>query len=68
MGKRCEKLVLAVRSSHGLEVPLTDDTTGRVLVSREYFDLVITSANRKMAVNEDRHRKFGERLRDFVQS
>ncbi len=65
MGKN-GKLVLAVRSAHGLEVPLTD-AEGRLLVSREYVNFVASSANEKLAVNEERHRRFHQRLRSISQ-
>jgi len=45
------KVTLAVRSTHGLEVPLTD-TSGSVLVDRRYVDFVVGEANRKLAENE----------------
>ncbi len=50
------KLVLAVRSSHGLELPLSD-RQGRVLVSREYVTALVEAANAKLAENAKRHRK-----------
>ncbi len=62
------KIVLAVRSAHGLEAPLTDDQ-GKILISREYFDFLVNSANKKLLTNEERHRKLHERLKalEYVQ-
>jgi tRNA wybutosine-synthesizing protein 3 len=51
------KLVLAVRSTHGLELPLSDDVSGRILVSREYVDTVVAAANAKLTENGRKHRK-----------
>ena len=44
------KVVAAVRSTHGLEVPLTDDS-GHDLVSSEYVEFIVTKANGKLAEN-----------------
>ena len=56
------KIVLAVRSTHGLEIPLTDND-GRVLVTREYVDCIGNVANKKLADNEVKFRQFEERCR-----
>lgn len=47
------KLVLAVRSTHGLEVPLTDHL-GRLLVDQNYIEFVAGEANAKLLENETR--------------
>jgi len=44
------KVVAAVRSTHGLEVPLTDDS-GHDLVSSEYVEFIVNKANGKLAEN-----------------
>ena len=55
------KIVLAVRSTHGLEVPLSD-TDGKPLVSRQYVELVCRLANEKLAENEVKFRRFEKRF------
>ena len=55
------KLVLAVRSTHGLELPFSDDC-GRVLVSEKYVELVVAAANAKFAENEKRHKRLEEKF------
>eukprot|EP00092_Neocalanus_flemingeri_P018171 GFUD01019668.1.p1 GENE.GFUD01019668.1~~GFUD01019668.1.p1 ORF type:complete len:243 (+),score=70.37 GFUD01019668.1:44-772(+) len=57
------KIVVAVRSTHGLEVPLTDDE-GNDLVSREYVEFVIKKSNAKLVENLERIIKFEEKLKD----
>lgn len=56
MGKN-GKLILAVRSTHGLEVPLTDDD-GILMITRNYVDFVTKLANKKLVLNRTKHRKF----------
>ena len=51
------KTVTAVRSTHGLEVPLTDDQ-GEDLVSQEYVRFVVKKANFKMEENLKRIERF----------
>lgn len=51
------KVVLAVRSTHGLEVPLTDDK-GHDLVTSDYIRYIVSKANTKLDQNEKRIRKF----------
>ena len=55
------KLVLAVRSTHGLELPLSDGH-GRILVSETYVEAVVAAANAKFAENEKRHRSLEEKF------
>nr|XP_054769648.1 tRNA wybutosine-synthesizing protein 3 homolog [Lytechinus pictus] len=46
------KIIAAIRSTHGLEVPLTAE--GRLLVSDEYINFIINIANSKMKENFNR--------------
>ena len=50
MGKS-GKIVLAVRSTHGLEVPLTDPESGQLLIDKKYLNCLIKLANEKMIEN-----------------
>jgi tRNA wybutosine-synthesizing protein 3 len=45
------KIVLAVRSTHGLEVPLTDSESGQLLIDKKYLNFVIKLANEKLNEN-----------------
>ena len=54
---RAGKLVMAVRSTHGLEVPITDDA-GAELVTREYVAFIVEKANSKLRENFKRIKKF----------
>merc|ERR1712142_462805 len=56
------KIVAAVRSTHGLEVPLTDDN-GSDLVNHEYIGHVLRKANDKLAENLEKIIKFENLLR-----
>ncbi|XP_004699384.2 tRNA wybutosine-synthesizing protein 3 homolog [Echinops telfairi] len=51
VGKR-GKTMLAVRSTHGLEVPLTHK--GKLMVTEEYIDFLLNLANQKMEENKKR--------------
>ncbi|KAM3841904.1 tRNA wybutosine-synthesizing protein 3 homolog isoform 2-T2 [Vipera latastei] len=53
--------LLAVRSTHCLEVPLTQE--GRLMVSEEYADFVVQVANRKMKENWKRINRFYSSLK-----
>ena len=55
------KLVLAVRSTHGLELPLSDGC-GQILVSEKYIEVVVAAANAKFAENEKRHKGLEEKF------
>ncbi|KAL1772433.1 tRNA wybutosine-synthesizing protein 3-like [Sigmodon hispidus] len=55
VGKR-GKTMLAVRSTHGLEVPLSHK--GKLLVTEEYIDFLLTIANQKMEENKKRIGRF----------
>ncbi|XP_074077267.1 tRNA wybutosine-synthesizing protein 3 homolog isoform X3 [Macrotis lagotis] len=46
------KTTLAVRSTHGLEVPLSHE--GRLMVTEEYIDFLLKIANQKMEENKKR--------------
>ncbi|KAM6457011.1 tRNA wybutosine-synthesizing protein 3 homolog isoform 4-T4 [Liasis olivaceus] len=55
------KIMMAVRSTHCLEVPLTQK--GRLMVSEEYVDFVVQVANRKMEENGKRIDRFYSSLK-----
>ncbi|XP_071482118.1 tRNA wybutosine-synthesizing protein 3 homolog [Diadema antillarum] len=55
------KVMTAVRSTHGLEVPLTDG--GTLLVSEEYIKFVVNLANKKMKENFTRIQRFFDNLK-----
>lgn len=48
--------ILAVRSTHGLEVPLTHK--GKLMVTEEYINFLIKIANQKMEENKKRIERF----------
>lgn len=50
------KIMLAVRSTHGLEVPLTHK--GKLMVTEEYIEFLLTIANQKMEENKRRIGRF----------
>ncbi|XP_032158053.1 tRNA wybutosine-synthesizing protein 3 homolog [Mustela erminea] len=55
VGKR-GKTMLAVRSTHGLEVPLSHK--GKLMVTEEYIDFLLQIANQKMEENKKRIERF----------
>ncbi|XP_008137761.1 tRNA wybutosine-synthesizing protein 3 homolog isoform X1 [Eptesicus fuscus] len=55
VGKR-GKTMLAVRSTHGLEVPLSHK--GKLMVTEEYIDFLLETANQKMEENKKRIERF----------
>ena len=59
------KTVTAVRSTHGLEVPVTDNT-GLDLVTQEYIRFIINKANNKMEENFKRIHKFQTLLQSVL--
>ena len=63
---RSGKIVVAVRSTHGLEVPVTDDL-GHDLVTSHYVRFVIDKANGKMMENLRRIEKFENMLKDALE-
>ncbi|XP_028918250.1 tRNA wybutosine-synthesizing protein 3 homolog isoform X2 [Ornithorhynchus anatinus] len=54
------KTMMAVRSTHVLEVPLSHK--GKLMVSQEYIDFLIQIANEKMEENKRRIERFYSRL------
>ncbi|XP_052034826.1 tRNA wybutosine-synthesizing protein 3 homolog [Apodemus sylvaticus] len=63
VGKR-GKIMLAVRSTHGLEVPLTHK--GKPMVTGEYIEFLVTIANQKMEENKRRIGRFYTSLQHAV--
>ncbi|XP_014924174.1 tRNA wybutosine-synthesizing protein 3 homolog isoform X2 [Panthera pardus] len=55
VGKR-GKTMLAIRSTHGLEVPLSHK--GKLMVTEEYIDFLLKIANQKMEENKKRIERF----------
>ncbi len=60
------KLVLAIRSSHGLEVPLSDPVSGQLLVDKNYLTFLTNIANEKLAENLRRIQFFEQRCDKYV--
>ncbi|GCB76982.1 hypothetical protein scyTo_0019221 [Scyliorhinus torazame] len=58
------KIMMAVRSTHCLEVPLCHQ--GRVLVSDEYIDYLVQVANQKMEENQKRIERFSTGLQSAL--
>ncbi|KAF7650253.1 hypothetical protein LDENG_00128580 [Lucifuga dentata] len=58
------KIIMAVRSTHGLEAPLTHQ--GRLLVGHEYIDFLIQLANQKMEENLRRIQRFYQNLQSAL--
>ncbi|XP_038045421.1 tRNA wybutosine-synthesizing protein 3 homolog [Patiria miniata] len=54
------KIMVAVRSTHGLEVPLSD--RGHLLVSSQYLDFLVQQANAKLGENSKRIERFHTNL------
>ncbi|XP_029930166.1 tRNA wybutosine-synthesizing protein 3 homolog [Myripristis murdjan] len=54
------KIITAVRSTHGLEVPLSDH--GRLLVEQDYIRFLVQVANQKMEENLRRIQRFYQNL------
>lgn len=61
-GKRGSKVVLAVRSAHGLESPLTDAAGAALTATAGHFRCLVDAANAKLAANGARHRRLGDRF------
>nr|Q641F8.1 RecName: Full=tRNA wybutosine-synthesizing protein 3 homolog; Short=tRNA-yW-synthesizing protein 3; AltName: Full=tRNA(Phe) 7-((3-amino-3-carboxypropyl)-4-demethylwyosine(37)-N(4))-methyltransferase [Xenopus laevis]AAH82379.1 MGC81728 protein [Xenopus laevis] len=59
------KIIMAVRSTHGLEVPLTQN--GKCLVSHEYIEFLVHTANKKMEENKRRITRFHSCLHKALQ-
>ncbi|XP_041805641.1 tRNA wybutosine-synthesizing protein 3 homolog [Chelmon rostratus] len=58
------KIMVAVRSTHGLEVPLTHE--GRLLVEHEYIHFLTQIANQKMEENLRRIHRFYQNLQSAL--
>ncbi|XP_051556983.1 tRNA wybutosine-synthesizing protein 3 homolog [Myxocyprinus asiaticus] len=59
------KIIMAVRSTHCLEVPLSH--RGKVLISDEYLDFLVGVANEKMEENLKRIERFNDCLQAALQ-
>ena len=59
VGKK--KIIAAIRSSHSLEVPISDET-GKLIVDKDYLKFVVKLADQKLAANFQSI----ERLRETV--
>ncbi|XP_030608797.1 tRNA wybutosine-synthesizing protein 3 homolog isoform X1 [Archocentrus centrarchus] len=58
------KIIMAVRSTHGLEVPLSHD--GKLLVQQEYIAFLTQVANQKMEENRRRIHRFYQNLQSAL--
>ncbi|XP_047445527.1 tRNA wybutosine-synthesizing protein 3 homolog isoform X1 [Mugil cephalus] len=58
------KIITAVRSTHGLEVPLSHE--GKLLVEHEYIDFLSQIANQKMEENLRRIHRFYQNLQSAL--
>ncbi|XP_057712407.1 tRNA wybutosine-synthesizing protein 3 homolog isoform X2 [Corythoichthys intestinalis] len=58
------KIMMAVRCTHGLEVPLSKQ--GSLLVSQEYIQFLIEIANQKLEENQRRIERFHQRIQTTV--
>ncbi|KAK2508651.1 hypothetical protein MC885_008600, partial [Smutsia gigantea] len=65
VGKR-GKTMLAVRSTHGLEVPLSHQ--GKLMVTEEYIDFLLKIANQKMEENKKRIERFHNCLQHALET
>ncbi|XP_005094745.1 tRNA wybutosine-synthesizing protein 3 homolog [Aplysia californica] len=57
------KTMVAVRSTHGLEAPLSDQ--GKLLVSHDYVEYLTECANKKMEMNLSRIVRFMENVKEL---
>lgn len=64
VGKR-NKIVLAIRSTHGLEVPLSDSQS-QLLVTSDYFRHLCAKVNEKCQVNTRMHQKLTDAVERYV--
>ncbi|XP_059094729.1 LOW QUALITY PROTEIN: uncharacterized protein LOC131889607 [Tigriopus californicus] len=64
VGKR-NKIVLAIRSAHGLEVPLSD-AQSQILVTPDYFHHLCAKINDKWQVNTRMHQKLTNAVEKYV--
>nr|XP_032814540.1 tRNA wybutosine-synthesizing protein 3 homolog [Petromyzon marinus] len=60
------KIIVAVRSTHALEVPLCQ--AGRLMVPHDYLAFLVAIANGKMAENRERVARFQEKLRQALEN
>ncbi|XP_041659630.1 tRNA wybutosine-synthesizing protein 3 homolog [Cheilinus undulatus] len=60
------KILTAVRSTHGLEVPLS--SKGKLLVDHDYVDFITKTANHKMEENLRRIQRFYQNLQASLSS
>ena len=60
------KIVLAVRSTHGLEVPMSHPDSGELLVDKNYLVTLVKMANEKLVENLKRINIFEEKCRAHV--
>ena len=60
------KIVLAVRSTHGLEVPMSHPDSGQLLVDKNYLVTLVKMANEKLVENLKRINIFEEKCRAHV--
>ncbi|XP_078687023.1 tRNA wybutosine-synthesizing protein 3 homolog [Branchiostoma floridae x Branchiostoma belcheri] len=58
------KVVVAIRSTHTLEAPLSD--RGRMLVDEGYVSYLVTAANRKLQENQHRVQRFFSYLKELL--
>ncbi|XP_041965727.1 tRNA wybutosine-synthesizing protein 3 homolog isoform X3 [Alosa sapidissima] len=65
IGKR-GKIIMAVRSTHCLEVPLSHK--GEILVNENYIHFLVQAANQKMAENVTRIKRFYDGLQAVLQA
>ncbi|XP_048119581.1 tRNA wybutosine-synthesizing protein 3 homolog isoform X2 [Alosa alosa] len=65
IGKR-GKIIMAVRSTHCLEVPLSHK--GEILVNENYIHFLVQTANQKMAENVTRIKRFYDGLQAVLQA
>ncbi|XP_076149501.1 tRNA wybutosine-synthesizing protein 3 homolog isoform X1 [Alosa pseudoharengus] len=65
VGKR-GKIIMAVRSTHCLEVPLSHQ--GEILVNENYIHFLVQIANQKMAENVTRIKRFYDGLQAVIQA
>lgn len=60
------KIMMAVRSTHGLEAPLS--VGGKLLVTHEYVSYLVESANKKMEMNQSRIDRFLENVKSLAKA
>ncbi|XP_066294216.1 tRNA wybutosine-synthesizing protein 3 homolog [Branchiostoma lanceolatum] len=58
------KVMMAIRSTHTLEAPLSDH--GRMLVDEDYISYLVAAANGKLEENESRVQRFFSNLKELL--